>query len=629
MTTASHIVRRTLLFLSALPLAAVTLTGCGVDSVTQSATGTLGLSGHVHGGAQPVSGATVELYSVGRNGNGSQAINILTRPVTTDSNSYFSIASDYTCTSTDEQVYLVARGGNPGFSTPVDNKALVLLSALGSCTNLINNPNTTVWMNEVSTVAAVYALAPFMSAYDHTGASATNTAGITNAMLNAQLLSNVGNGEAASLASTLSVEQAKLYALADAIVPCVNSVGGNACTPLFTVATPPGGAVPTDVVGALLNIVRHPGNNVEGVFDLITPAPPYPATLTEAPSDWTMSLTVTGGGLYEPTALGVDASGNIWAANFGGPMPTGGNYPTGVVAYSPQGIPFNGTPFGPASMTEVYGLALDATGNAWITSEENISHDGTTGSIGKILGAGSSTPGAFLGPFSDDTLDYPESIASDPGSGTILVGNFAGSTITTYDLNGNFVRNAGAGSLVFPNSVTSDGAGGSWVANQGEFTITHLPATGSPQVIKCCSEPNTVALDPGGNVWVTNFGQTGGEYTISELSSSGAIVLQDQPVAGLSTPGGAVVDAGGQFWVLNYHSGSFIGVAGNSNSSPVGTALSPIVLGEDANLIEPYAIAADPSGNLWVSNRGMNSLVMFFGLATPTASPSAARPLAP
>ena len=629
MTTTSPRVRRLLPLVFTLPLA-LAMGGCGVGTLTQNATGTLALSGRVHGGAQPVSGATIELLSVGTAGNGSLATNILSRAVTTDSKSFFSISGDYTCTSANEQVYLVARGGNPGFSGSVSNPALVLLSALGSCTDLINNPNAYVWVNEVSTAAAVYALAPFMTAYDHVGASGSNTAGIANAFLNAQLLSNTANGEVASLASNLVIEQSKLYALADAIAPCVNSTGGNACAPLFSVATPAGGSAPTDVTGALLNIVKHPGTNVAAVFDLISPAPPFPGTLTKPPADWTMSLTVTGGGLFEPTGLSLDTFGNVWVANFGGPATNGdGTNPTGVVAYSPQGTPFNGTPFGSSAMTEVYGLTLDATGNAWITSEENINHDGTYGSIGRISGAESSTPGAFLGPFYDDSLDYPESIASDPGTGTIMVGNYAGSTATYYDLHGNYLKNVGAGSLVFPDDLTSDGAGGTWLANQGEFTITHIPANGTPQVIKCCSEPNTVALDPQGNVWVTNFGLINGEYTFSEVSSTGKIIIQDQTVPGLSTPGGAAIDASGQMWVLNYHAGSFLGIAGNTSAVAAGTGLSPIALGKDANLVEPYTIAPDASGNLWVSNRALNSVVMFFGMATPTATPATPRPSAP
>ena len=607
------------------------LAGCGIGAIDRTSTGNLAINGHVHGGLQPVAGATIELFAVGTAGNGSLANNILNRTVTTDIGSNFDITGAYTCSSPDEQVYLAALGGNPGLAGSVNNHALVLLSALGSCTALLDNPNVFITVNEVSTVAAAYALAPFMTAYDHAGASATNITGIANAFLNAQLLTNSTTGQAADLPSNLSIERGKLYALANAIAPCVNSDGGSACAPLFTAATVNGGPAPGDVLSALLNIVKHPGRNVASVFNLAGPMPPYGGALSRPPNDWTMSFTASGGGIFEPTGLAIDKFGNVWVANYGGPAATTGQNPTGVVAYSPQGTPLSSTPYNAGPETEVYALTLDRNGDAWITSTENQGHGGTTGSVGKIFGASSSTPGVFAGEFYDNTLDYPESIASDPaGNGTILIGNYANNTATVYDLNGNFVKNVGAGYAVFPVGITSDDAGGLWLANQGDFTITHVPATGTPQVVRCCSGPDTVALDPQGNVWVTNHNlDSSSQYTISEVSSAGTVLIDQENTAGIYAPGGAAVDAGGQFWIANYYANSISEVAGNTSSVPAGTGLSPFPYGKDANLGEPYAIAPDASGNLWLSNRTSNSVTMFFGLATPTATPATPRPSLP
>jgi hypothetical protein len=44
---------------------------------------------------------------------------------------------------------------------------------------------------------------------------------------------------------------------------------------------------------------------------------------------------------------------------------------------------------------------------------------------------------------------------------------------------------------------------------------------------------------------------------------------------------------------------------------------------------EPFALALDPSGNVWVSDENANQVVMFFGLATPTATPVGPTPTAP
>ena len=570
----------------------------------------------------------MQLFAVGAAGNGSVSTSLLTQAVTTDAGGGFSLVGDYACSSGNEQVYLVASGGNPTQGETA-NAALVLASALGSCGDL-QTSNQKLVVNEVTTVAAGYALAPFMTAFDHVGASSTNQLGLQNAFLNAHLLADITTGQAATIASSLSVETGKLYALANALASCTASLGGAACNPLFAAATPGNGSgtAPTDTLTAVLDIVKNPGNNAAAVFNTQASAPPFTPTLQAAPHDWTMSLTVTGGGLFEPTALAIDKYGNVWATNYGGPASDGTNNPTGVVAYSPQGTPFTGTPFSDGQ-TEAYGLTLDTNGDVWVTSEENVNHGNTTGSVAKLLGASSSTPGMLVNTFSDQTLYFPESIAADTANSTILIGNYASGTATIYDLNGNFLRNVGSGYSSYTIGVAADGAGGLWLANEGAQDVTHVAADGTTQNTTCCDGPGALAVDPQANVWVANTLPNGNSFTFSEVSSTGALRITEQSAGGLSTPGGAAIDAAGQFWVTNYYDGSFTEIAGNNANVPAGTGISPFAFGRDAALLQPFAIAPDASGNLWISNRVQNSLVMFFGLATPTATPAPPQPVAP
>ncbi len=581
-----------------------------------------------------MTGASIQLFAVGSTGEGSASTNLLTNSLTTDRGGGFSLAGDYTCPATSQQVYLVATGGSP-VPGESPNLALAFVSALGNCGDLqAGTPGLIV--NELTTVAAGYALAPFMQAWDHVGASSTNQVGLRNAFLNAHLLADMSTGTLAANASTLTVESAKMNTLANALASCATSSGGSACAPLFTAATPSGGAgsssssqpVPTDTLTALLDIVRNPGNHVQAVFDTQTASPPYTPTLLAAPHDWTMSLTVTGGGLFEPTALAIDKLGNVWVTNFGGPTSEGTGNPPGVVAYSPQGTPFPGTPFSDGQ-TEAYGLTVDTNGDVWVTSEENISHGATTGSVAKLLGATSGTPGTVVDTFSDPTLYFPESIAADTTQNTILIGNYASGTATIYDLNGKFLRNVAAGYSSYTIGVAPDGAGGLWLANEGAGNVTHVAADGTARNTTCCDGPGALAVDPQANVWVANTLPNGNSFTFSEVSGTGALRIAEATAAGLDTPGGVAVDAGGQFWLTNYYDASFSEIAGNQAAVAPGTGISPFAFGKDAGLLQPFAIAPDASGNLWISNRVRNSLVMFFGLATPTATPAAPLPTAP
>src|ERR1700712_5745046 len=115
----------------------VMVLGCGVGPVSTSTVGGLALRGNIYGGQQPVSGSSVKLYAVGTAGNGSAARSMLVTPVTSDANGVFHLTSDYVCANAADQVYLTATGGNPGLAAGTDNPALVMMSALGPCGDLL------------------------------------------------------------------------------------------------------------------------------------------------------------------------------------------------------------------------------------------------------------------------------------------------------------------------------------------------------------------------------------------------------------------------------------------------------------------------------------------------------------
>jgi streptogramin lyase len=166
-----------------------------------------------------------------------------------------------------------------------------------------------------------------------------------------------------------------------------------------------------------------------------------------------------------------------------------------------------------------------------------------------------------------------------------------------------------------------------WVSNQGFTTVTRVTQDGSQFTsYDCCNDPEGLAIDQSGNVWVTNFDGN----SISEISSAGVVLSNGGfSSASLDDPDDIAIDGAGTVWVCSYRGGSLTELAGAASAKP-GAVLSPnIGLGADAHLLEAYAIAVDASGNLWVSNKGNNTLTQFIGLAAPVRTPLIGPPVAP
>jgi len=608
------------------------------DSAGNKATATLTLTvtavafqGQVLSGTTAVNGATIQLYAAGSTGNSSAAIPMLTQTVITDALGMFQLTGNYTCgqSSTGQaipataQLYLVASGGTTSTTSTTSNPALTMVTAVGPCTNLTATSFDT--LNELTTAAAAWALAPFASSTTNLGASATNTLGLTNAFLDAALLANPATGAPATLPTNLTVETSKLAALADALNSCTTGTG-TACSALFTAATPPTGTAPTDTFTAALNIAHNPGQNVAAIFATIPTTPPFPTTLTASPNDWTMSLTVTGGGLNMPTALGIDTQNNIWVVNQDGPLS----------AFTAQGTPLSATGYGAGSIAQVYGLAIDPSNDIWVT---NYNGNGGTGSVTKFFGVndpatlGTSTSTA-------DSICYPTAAAADT-NGNIFIANEECSSATILDSAGTAVTpylGASFGLAAKPLFLAVDTAHGLWLSNN-DNTIAHLapPSAAYPsgQLLShpdCCYDSHGLATDAQGNVWVANYLNS----SFSEVGPDGTVLISQQALAsGLATPYAVAIDAAQNVWFTNLDGSSILEVAGSPATKP-GTELSPSTgvhghggFGLDSSLTEPYSLAPDRSGNLWVSNNGQNTLVMFFGLTTPTVTPLQPVPTAP
>ena len=264
--------------------------------------------GVVKGGVVPVSGTTIQLYAVGSSDSG-PATPLIASPLLTDSSGEFDLAGTYTCPSADALVYVVATGGDPG--TGQANPQLNLMTVLGKCGDITATTNITI--NEVTTVAAVWSLAPFMHSADAVGASANNDAALAAAFSMATLLVNPATGTVpgANAPSDAALPVAEINTLADILASCVQSPGGVAgdgsvCGKLFDYTTPAGEAAPNNIITAALSLANNPSQHAADLFALLPSPPPFQPVLTSAPASFTLPTTFPSGLLVAPAAVSFD-----------------------------------------------------------------------------------------------------------------------------------------------------------------------------------------------------------------------------------------------------------------------------------------------------------------------------------
>lgn len=554
-------------------------------------------SGKVMSGTQPIVGSTVQMYTTGSTGYGSAATPLLSPATITDAEGNFSVASGtYTCPDANTQVYFIATRGSVNNTV---NNAIAMLSAWGNCGELTNSSSPTI--SETTTAAAAWALSPFMLSSPDIGTSATNQAGLVNAFTTARTLADrtTGNVPSSILPSNATTETAKLNSLANTLATCVRAVTASSCSTLFSLATTGTESTPTNTLDAALRIVKNPGRNVQLIYQAASSANQPYVGLATTPSDWTMSLSITGGGLNLPTAIAINSTGEAWVGNYAGL----------VSAFSVTGSPLFATGLSSGGLSQVYGIAVDPAGNIWATNQNK-------DTVTKIARDGTYLSGT--NGYSGGGISHPNSIASD-ADGNMWITNYT-STVTKISNNGTPASSMGydgSGTIAFPVAVAINIDGSPWIANQTGST-THLSKAGTLwDYVTCCSSPAGIAVDLAGNVWITDY------LTNSIKRVSAGIVYSSTTGGGIKYPNGIAVDGAGNIWVVNYRGNTLSLVAGADSSSGIGTTLSPATgYGLDAAMNLPFALAMDASGNIYVTSSGNNKIIRFIGLSTPVRTPA-------
>ena len=607
--------RFTLALASSFSLCVFCLLGCSEGLTSRMSTPvpvlpTITLKGHVHGGQQPISGAVIQLYAAGITGLKSAATPLIVSTVTTDPSGSFSINGDWNCTSNtaayglNPLLYIVASGGNPGIPGVTNNAAIDMVAALGPCDTI--NSSTNISLDEMTTVAAAYALAPFMSDVGHVGASGSNATGLVDAFNNASLLVNWSTGVSPGnlLPATATAPVAELNSLGDILASCVDSSGSDgACSALFAAATPTGGTAPTEIVGVILNIASNPALPAATLYSLMESTPPFVPQLSSAPHDWTMAVNFAGGGLSAPVALAIDASSNVWVANAGG---------SGVTELSPTGTPITGsTGFNAGgALLGAQGIAVDQAGNVWVADTLLSSVAKLTVSNGVIQSSSSFTSGGISGPVG---------IAID-SQNDVWIANSAGGSVTELNHTGAVVGASplsAGGTLQSPTGVAVDSAGNVWVTDKlasdvVEFSNSQSLLSGAGNTDSAIFAPQGIAIDAAGRAWVAYQGTNAVSYYANSLN---AVTPSPYTGGGLSVPTAVAIDGAGGIWITNNQTAGSLTKLAVAQSTPLSPATGLGVLNA------PAGIAIDAAGSVWTANAGDNTVSEFIGLTAPATVP--------
>lgn len=624
----------------------------------QTAIGTI--TGSVHGGQAPVTGAQIYLFAAGTGGYGTAATSLIqsgnpgvscntsgvlngtTYPalanacyVTTDNNGNFALGGDYQCTA-GTQVYMVAVGGNPGLSGTVNNTAIVQMAGLGQCPAAGNLAAQVPYLviNEVTTVAFAYSMSGFATNPFNVSADATGASAIANAMANTTNIVNIQYGQAPTVTNgnTNSINpQQKLYSLANIAAACVNTdprVNTAPCTNLFSLAKSSGttGTTPADESTALFNIAHNQAANVHAIWNLTPSTGVFSPSLTIEPTDWTMPVIYKGlvsqpgtnGNdiVSGPFNIAFDASGNAWI----------GDRVNGVVEVGPQGASTTiNNNFG-----MVKGVAVSPVdGTLWVSDYGNneLYVMNTTGTILTTIATtrnGATINGPILTAFSGNTSGRALAFEANETVAGVNVFDAGGYGFKDFETGSSFAN------IGTPGWIAVDNGGNAWIPStnstwigevtskengkSSNFTFKSLEKSGAVSSY-------SVAADGNGNLWLGNIT---GNTQLQELtagSSSNAGSSQGVVTGGgMDGPFKLAVDGSNNVWISNANAntvsarnttsnsgnGSWLATNGFSTSAPGGTGC--------------VVAAPDPSGNIWAANSD-GSITQLLGLATPTAAP--------
>jgi sugar lactone lactonase YvrE len=299
----------------------------------------------------------------------------------------------------------------------------------------------------------------------------------------------------------------------------------------------------------------------------------------------------------EPRGVAVDAAGNLYIADyFNGRIRK--VTPAGVISTVAGGGSSldEGVPAISARLSIPESVAVDATGNLYITDtgHHRVRKVTSAGLITTVAGNGTEGFSGDNGPATSAQLHFPSGVAID-AAGNLLIADTINSRIRRVTPAGLITTFAGNG---------TPGSGGD-----------NGPATSAELLI-----PESLAIDADGNLYIAEY------YRVRKVTPAGLITtFVGNGISGFSGDGGpaisaqlreakgVAIDAAGNLYIGDSSNNrirkvtpaGFISTVSGNGTSGYGGDYGPAI---SAQLNEPYGVAVDTAGNLYIANSGSDRI---------------------
>jgi hypothetical protein len=364
-----------------------------------------------------------------------------------------------------------------------------------------------------------------------------------------------------------------------------------------------------------------------------------------------------------PSAIAVDSSGNLYVADSENDTVRKGTPPGGGSGGSSPGnlifttLAGSGNPLGSGSTDGAGGAALfdhptsvavDGNGNAYVADQGNDTiRKITAGGVVTTFAGSAGNPGSNNGTGGAARFNQPTGVAVD-SSGNVYVADTNNSTIreitpagvvttlagipgTTGDNNGM----ASAATFTNPTGLAVDSSGNIYVADDQDYLIRKITSggivstlagtynsrtDGSGSTSDAFFYPTGVAVDSSGNVYVADSEND----NIRKITPGGSVstlagnFLTTGSTNGTGTaalffhPTGVAVDSSGNVYVADdYNCDIRLVTSGGVVTTLAGLAGTPGTAngaGSVARFYDPYGVAVDSHGNVYIADTGNNSI---------------------